>query len=746
MTLRLLACFVAFTLDLGAQTALQKTSPLAVSTGDRSAEMIAGIASWAERQTQAMRQARLASWQQPGHSIDASRQRLQRMIGAQDPRLPVKPLELVGDVDNPALVLDHAVATVQRVRWEVMPGAYGEGLLISPKAKPRARVIYLPDADTLPKELVDAGLLHCGCEVIIPTLISRSAEGSKSDLLQKATNLPHREWIYRQAYESGHHVIGYEVQQVMALMDRANPNLPTLIAGLGEGGLIALHAAAIDTRINAAYIWGYFGPRDDLWQEPIYRNIAGLLREFGDAEIAAMIAPRPLVIHHLGFPNVQGPPAAVSPQRAVAAPGRIVKPSLAAVHAEAARARSLAEAPQGWLTVFTDQHGLADAVPVLLPATVADAVIADYQAHITEPAPVAAKANALTRTRQLKLVAGWSAHSQAVLDRSEDVRQRDFWQPLKVADPQALTRQLAGHRQRFWADTIGKMPDPNVSMNARSRVVSEDDAVVIHEILIDVWQGIPTWAWMAVPKNLANNQRRPVVVCQHGLEGLPEDCFDANEEGKPWRYYKAFALRLAERGYITVAPHNAYRGGDAFRSLQRRLNPLGLSLFSVIIGQHQRLLEWLATQSYVDAQRIGFYGLSYGGKSAMRIPAVLPGYCLSICSGDFNEWVRKNASTTMPMSYVFTPEYEIWEWDMAHSYSYAEMAALISPRPFMVERGHADGVGSDEWVNYEFAKVRRFYNRCGIGEKTEIEHFDGPHTIHGEGSFRFLDRWLPVGR
>jgi hypothetical protein len=35
-----------------------------------------------------------------------------------------------------------------------------------------------------------------------------------------------------------------------------------------------------------------------------------------------------------------------------------------------------------------------------------------------------------------------------------------------------------------------------------------------------------------------------------------------------------------------------------------------------------------------------------------------------------------------------------------------EMAALMVPRPFMVERGHHDGVAPDEWVASEYAKVR----------------------------------------
>jgi hypothetical protein len=70
------------------------------------------------------------------------------------------------------------------------------------------------------------------------------------------------------------------------------------------------------------------------------------------------------------------------------------------------------------------------------------------------------------------------------------------------------------------------------------------------------------------------------------------------------------------------------------------------------------------------------------------------------------------------------------------------MAALIAPRPFMVERGHDDGVGIDEWVAYEYAKVRRLYSRLKLPERTEIEFFAGGHEIHSQGTFAFLDRHL----
>jgi len=130
----------------------------------------------------------------------------------------------------------------------------------------------------------------------------------------------------------------------------------------------------------------------------------------------------------------------------------------------------------------------------------------------------------------------------------------------------------------------------------------------------------------------------------------------------------------------------------------------------------------------------------------MRIPPLVERYCLSICSADFNEWVWKNAATdaeSLRYSYANKGEYEIFEWNLGGTFNYAEMAALICPRPFMVERGHFDGVGPDEQVAFEYAKVQHLYQaKLGIGDRCEIEWFVGPHTINGKGTFDFLHRHL----
>ena len=227
-----------------------------------------------------------------------------------------------------------------------------------------------------------------------------------------------------------------------------------------------------------------------------------------------------------------------------------------------------------------------------------------------------------------------------------------------------------------------------------------------------------------------------MVVCQHGRSGRPWDTVEGDNP-----YYQ-FAAKLADRGFVVFAPQNPYIFEDRYRWLSRKGNGIKTSLFSVIIAQHEQALRWLGSLPFVDPDRIAFYGLSYGGETAMRVPAALKGYCLSICSGDFNQWATKVASTDERFSFMYTIEWEMPYFNMGNTFDYAEMAYLIFPRPFMVERGHNDRVGRDRWVAYEYAKARFLYAQFGMPDRTEIEYFNGGHAIHGAGAFEFLHKHL----
>ena len=309
---------------------------------------------------------------------------------------------------------------------------------------------------------------------------------------------------------------------------------------------------------------------------------------------------------------------------------------------------------------------------------------------------------------------------------------------LNTSSISSFEETIEPYRDLYRNEIIGHFNDPLLPMNPRTRQTYKGENWTGYEVVLDVFEDVIAYGILCLPNDLEKGEKRPVVVCQHGLEGRPQDIVQGDHQA-----YHDFASKLASRGFITFSPQNLYIFQDRFRTLQRKAYPLKKTLFSIIVPQHQQILNWLKTLPNVDAERMAFYGLSYGGKSAMRVPALVKDYCLSICSADFNDWVWKNASTLTPYSYVWSGEYEIFEFNLGSTFNYSEMATLIAPRPFMVERGHFDGVAPDERVAHEFAKVRHLYQgKLGMGDRCEIEWFPGPHTINGKGTFEFLHKHL----
>jgi len=689
-------------------------------------------------------------------SLAPKRERLAKVLGVVDSRLPAR-MERFGDDSSPALVAETDRYRVYQVRWPVLEGVTGEGLLLEPLTPPVAQVVALPDADQTPEQLAGLAegiavesqfarrLAENGWRVVVPVLIDRNDEWSGNPDVAW-TNQPHREWIYRQAYQMGRHPIGYEVQKTLAAVDwftKRDGELAVAVAGYGEGGLIALCSAALDTRIEACLTSGYFETHALPWEEPLYRNVWGWTRDFGDAVLAAMIAPRTLIVEYSRAPEVTGPPAARPGRRQCAAAGRLVTPTFADVATEFERidefdpnqmqARLLLS---GETANFGSDEamgmfgGLFGIVGPLRPA-------ADPRVS-TEP-PRDLRTGFSPAERQRRQVQELERHVQQLVRGAARTRER-FAQALAPVEPRSLESHVAQApklRQYLWDEVLGRFDDAVLPPRPRSRLVYDREKWTGYEVVLDVFPDVFAWGVLLLPKDLRPGERRPVVVCQHGRNGVPADVIEGDQAA-----YHDFAARLADEGFIVFAPHNPYRGEDRYRFLSRKANAVGASLFSFILAQHQQILDWLAELPMVDAERIAFYGLSYGGETAVRVPPLLEGYCLSICSADFNDWARKVASTEAALCFPFTIEWEMPYFDMGGTFNYAEMAALMAPRPFMVERGHDDGVAPDEWVAYEYAKVRRLYDRLGIGDQTEIEFFDGGHTINGQGTFRFLRRHL----
>jgi dienelactone hydrolase len=689
------------------------------------------------------------------------REAFKRMIGVVDERVGPARLERFGDDENPALVAEFGDSGVFQVRWPTLDGVWGEGLLVEPVKNSKGLIIVIPDADQIPEQLLglaEGGEGHCeftrrlvqdGYTLVIPALINREIYLGESgdDPRLKRADQSHREWIYRQAFHMGRHVIGYEVQRMLALVDWAeNRHEKVFVSGYGEGGMLALFAAAADERIDAALVRGYPGTRTEAWKQPIDRNLFGRLPEFSDARIAALVEPRPLLTH-----GISGPGFETSKGSLIQDEGNLDHGILAArgnklLVGENSGAKAIAGADVGFRLVtrfFADPVKSVDE-----PLSMTNGISADVSIELIPDR----RQTFDSADRHQRLFSQLEGHVQGLVRASNQVREQFFlhaaeplfeggkWSTEKghpTLDPAGFIEKSKEFRRRFDEEAMGRFDEQLLAPNPRSRKILETEKWTAWDVVLDVYPEFVAWGVLILPKDLKPGERRPVVVCQHGRQGLPRDTIDAEKTA-----YNDYAAKLAERGFITFAPHNLYRGEDRYRWLDRKANMVGCSLFSFIIPSHEQILTWLKTLPNVDPERIAFYGLSYGGETAVRVPPVVEDYAVVICSGDFNQWTRKVAATDFPGSFMQSIEWEMPYWNLGHTFDYAEMAALIFPRPFMVERGHHDRVSRDHWVAHEYAKVRWLYAQFGLADRTEIEYFQGGHSINGQGTFDFLHRHL----
>lgn len=736
-------------------------------TEDLSFKMADGIGRFLDRELEASKRKRLESWHPDfssreayDRSMNAKRENFARIIGATDRRLSNIEMEVIANTTS-SRVAGNKRFDVFAVKWNVFDDIHGEGLFLQPKGQINSRIIVVPDADQNPEMLagITPGLspelqyarrlVENNCQVIIPVLINRECTWSGSARLNSHTNQTHREWIYRQAYTFGHHIIGFEVQKILAVVDwfkkqndRGDPlwspkHCPIGIAGWGEGGLLGLYSAALDTRIDAALVSGYFSKRDSLWKEPLYRNLFGLLNEFGDAEIAGMILPRPLVIEYSNQPEIAGPPKLTNskPHQATsAATGRITTPTFSEVKSEIDKIINLAPSYKNSI-LFIHENGKPS-------KPICETSLLNFMQHLhpglkkisTEKEPVKLYRKVKPEERQERQIMELEQYIQPLIDKSRDIRDEFFWKRMKASTTYNWEKDASYYQDYLWSKVAGRIEEKPLDPNPKARHIFDKPLWTGYEVTLDVVPDIFAWGYLLIPKGLKPGEKRPVMVVQHGSGGLPSSVM--NEKS----VYNGIAVKLVELGYVVFAPHFPFKQGNFYRDLQRKANPLGLSMFSVILSQHEQILNWISSQDWVDTTKIGLYGLSWGGKIAVRVPALLKRYSLSICSGDFNEWIFKNATTDWDGSYMFYADHDIFDFNLGMTFNYGEMAALIAPRAFMVERGHNDGVGLDEWVAFEYAKIRRLYAKLNIPDKTEIEFFSGVHEIHAVKTLEFVKR------
>jgi len=628
---------------------------------------------------------------------------------------------------------------VERVSLPLTGGISARGLAIVPTSPGRhAAMVLCPDADSWPERF--AGLMESshapawlgnlvarGALVYVPQSIERTADHPYSAITRGKDR---RTILYRLGYPVGRTMPGFDVEETIAAVDylgqRADVDPGRIgLAGIGQGGMTALYAAALDGRVRAAVVADYFDRRDRCWQEPVDRRLPGQLLVCGDAELAALVAPRPLgVVTRSIAPDLQ--------DRTTRELNRAQR-YYDGLKASAALATVSGVAPSD----LADRSATRLAERLELPAS---------DGEIALPARCVGIAQAETwRNRHFE---ERLQHLRRLIAESEARRQSRWGLATREgsmtaprdgmphgADFQKVREAMLAEYRRL----VGDVPTVDQPPQARTQLVLSTPKYRAYRVLLDVVEGVEVYGNLLVPEGIRG--RAAAVVCQHGLSGTPEMITGLGQkEDTP---YHEFGRRLAERGYVVFAPLILHYHPVEWSNQQARMaDAAGMMRVALAVAQTRRVVDFLQGLALVDPQRIGYYGLSYGGYSALWIPPLEHRLAAVVVSGHFNDWRSKITADNTPTSYLLHPDEDFYNWDVLHRFTHVELVALDVPRPVCIEYGTRDGITTPEWTAYAWEQLATVRDRLGLKDRIVLAQFDGVHEVRGEESFAFLDRFL----
>jgi dipeptidyl aminopeptidase/acylaminoacyl peptidase len=114
-------------------------------------------------------------------------------------------------------------------------------------------------------------------------------------------------------------------------------------------------------------------------------------------------------------------------------------------------------------------------------------------------------------------------------------------------------------------------------------------------------------AWLFVPKNFDRAKKHPAIVWIHG-DGINQN-YDGWHVQRNYAVYYSFHQYLLQKGYVVIAPD--YRGSIGYGREWRT------GVYMDVGGKDAKdawmAANYLKTLGYVDTDRVGIWGLSYGG-------------------------------------------------------------------------------------------------------------------------------------
>ncbi len=285
---------------------------------------------------------------------------------------------------------------------------------------------------------------------------------------------------------------------------------------------------------------------------------------------------------------------------------------------------------------------------------------------------------------------------------------------------------------------MGPLPGPERRVALDVRVETEESlaACIRRKISYAAAKEYRVPAYLLIPKGLTG--RAPAMLCLHGTGGPRGRTAGLGAD------YPRYALELAERGYVTIAPDYTLLGEN-----QTDPGQAGFESGTMMgIWSHMRAVDLLQGLPEVDPERIGTVGVSLGGHNSLFVAAFDPRLKVAVSSSGFDSFLDYkggNLKGWCQPRYMMRIETVYGREPAKVPFDFPEVLAAIAPRHLYVHAPLDD-------TNFKVASARRcvvaaatVYALLGGTGRLEAVYPPGGHGFPIEArelAYRFIDRVL----
>ena len=265
--------------------------------------------------------------------------------------------------------------------------------------------------------------------------------------------------------------------------------------------------------------------------------------------------------------------------------------------------------------------------------------------------------------------------------------------------------------------------------------------------------------YLLLPEGREPGEKRAAIIACHGHSSAGKDavagvCDVETVAQTIEEYHYNYGEQLAQLGYVVLVPDA--RGFGERRELEQQgeeprqllssscayLNKVAISLGQSLLGMWifdlKCLIDYALALQCVDG-RVGCVGLSGGGMQALWLAAIDERVYCSVVSGYFYGYLE-----ALLLSDQCACNYVPRLWLSA---DIGDVAALIAPRPLLIETGDQDSLnGSSGLANVlnQVDIVKRAMDLFSCPDNLCHYIFSGGHRWEGATPYEWISKHMPV--